>query len=280
MSDSGNRLRFTERLALHAGPVPIRLVLALTFMWAGLGKILATFEPAEGDRQRFVEMGVLSEPAAGQEGSGTPSRDGAGPDAGGEGSTPTPSEGGQVGRSPDAVGHAPELRRVSTTWQPATAGPVELRRVYGIALTLSKGASPDEIDGSQPPAIVPSFVGSGRTPVYLAWAAAIAEVVCAALVFIGLFTRVGAVGLLGVMAVAMWLTTFGPAYQSGSGFLVFLPGNSAFDTQAWKTPLWQLALLCASLALALTGPGALSAHHFLFVGGEKHGHLDDEDDED
>jgi uncharacterized membrane protein YphA (DoxX/SURF4 family) len=273
MSDS--RLRFSEKLALNVGPVPIRIALAVTFMWAGLGKILATFEPAEADLPRLSAMGVIgdqmtSPPSPNQGPNQEPNQNPA--------PTQDPSQPGQPGESGAGGLGQGDLGIVLV--QGESEEPRVLRRVYAIALTIHKGAAPDQVDGEAPPPIVPSFAGSGRTPVYLAWAASITEIICAVLVFVGLFTRVGAVGLAGVMGVAMWLTTFGPAFQSDTAFLMFIPGHDVFDVGAWTTPLFQLALLGASLALAFTGPGALSAHHFLFVGGDGSRDADDYDDDD
>ena len=65
MSDESmdaKRLRFSERVGLNVGPIPIRLVLALTFLWAGVGKFAATFPVSGEDALVLYEMGAMSAP--------------------------------------------------------------------------------------------------------------------------------------------------------------------------------------------------------------------------
>lgn len=100
----------------------------------------------------------------------------------------------------------------------------------------------------------------------LAYAAAITEIVAGLFLLVGLFVRVSAFSLAGVMLGAIWLTEIGPAIQAGTARLGILPGYGLWDVGAWKTILWQLSLLCSALALVFTGPGALALDNALFPG--------------
>jgi uncharacterized membrane protein YphA (DoxX/SURF4 family) len=102
-------------------------------------------------------------------------------------------------------------------------------------------------------------------PVRFAWAVALTEVIGGALVAVGLLTRLGSLGLAGVMLGAMWLTGIGTAIQSGSAKLGFLPKLPNFDP-GWSDILFQFTLFCAAIALFFAGPGALSLDRLL-VGG-------------
>jgi len=74
---------------------------------------------------------------------------------------------------------------------------------------------------------------------------------------------------------AMWLTQFGPALRSGTTVLGILPAHAgAWAPDAAGNPvygplLWQFALLMASLALALSRPGALAVDSAIFGRGSR-----------
>ncbi len=93
---------------------------------------------------------------------------------------------------------------------------------------------------------------------------AITEFFGGILLAIGLLTRPAAFALAYTMGVAMWLTVIGPAVQSGNTVAGFLPAYDAFDVNAWRTPLWQFALLGASLALLFAGSGTLAFDRAIF----------------
>ncbi len=159
---------------------------------------------------------------------------------------------------PAAAGTA---RTVSMRQAPAaesTAGTVKVRRLYGLALLVEGAAKKPADPAHKPIALWPSVLAGGNRPLILAWAVAITELLGGGLVLIGLFTRLSALALAACMAGALWLTEIGPAIQSGSAFLGFLPNYDAADTRLWTTPLWQFTLTMCAMALVCAGAGAAS----------------------
>jgi len=151
-----------------------------------------------------------------------------------------------------------------------SAQPVEVKRVMGLALSLHHAANPGVDDQGQ--ALMPLWpdaLAKGTLPVVFAWVAAILELVCGAAMLIGFFTRLAALPLAGTMLTAMWLTQIGPAIQSGSAVLGFLPPGM-FEMGAsgpvYTHLFWQFALLMSALAIFLMGPGALSIDRLIFGG--------------
>lgn len=237
-------------LASLVSPVFLRLVLAVTFFWAGLGKVVVMSDFSGDDAATLKRWNVVS--------SGPPT-------------TPAPT-------------NAPTTPTDSSTdrasaGEPAPAEPatdsIRAPRLYHIALMIERMArtsppSPTAIDATTTPPTpelkrtVPAFAAGGRTPVVLAWSAAICEIAAGVCCFIGLLTRLAALSLAGVMATAIWLTQIGPAYASGSAMYGFLPRHETFDTAAWQPLLWQVSLLGASLALLFAGPGLISLDRLFF----------------
>ncbi|MDX9911686.1 MAG: DoxX family membrane protein [Phycisphaerales bacterium] len=299
-----------QGLAMNASPVVLRLALAVVFLWAGLGKLTQTM-PVTGDAAaRLANMGVNLDRSAGQGSPARDPRNPApespidppesrATDAGSAmGLAMIPSFGtitlGQIEPArpssqptqddpQDSPGNTPSGAQSGTTSKPSTQASsplktsadfpqtIEVRRVYGVALLLSKGAvrTGTKDDASPKPAIVPSAIvpsETSRVPVYLAWAAALTEVFAGAAVLVGLLTRFAGLALVFVMLTAIWLTTSGPAWQAGTARLGFIPGHDPFDGQAWTTPLMQLICLAMSLSVFLTGAGALSFDNMLFGG--------------
>ncbi|MBK7403716.1 MAG: DoxX family protein [Phycisphaerales bacterium] len=105
-------------------------------------------------------------------------------------------------------------------------------------------------------------------PVRFAWAVSLTELIGGILVGVGLLTRIGAMGLAGVMLGALWLTTFGPALQTGDTMLGFLPKHDPFGPE-WMVPVLQVTLLCAALSLLFAGPGTMSLDRLLLGGPPK-----------
>ncbi len=103
----------------------------------------------------------------------------------------------------------------------------------------------------------PRVIGEGLWLKVWAWAVLVAELGGGVGLLIGLFTRLWAMGIVCIMGVAMWLTQFGPAIQSGNARWGFLPALEPFAME-WHTLGWQLALFGAALAVALLGSGALA----------------------
>jgi putative oxidoreductase len=88
------------------------------------------------------------------------------------------------------------------------------------------------------------FASLGMKPGPLhAWLASITEVVCGALLVLGLLTPFGAAGVVGVMLVA-WITN-----HRGNGFFIFRPG------EGWE---YVMTLTALGVALGALGPGKWS----------------------
>jgi len=250
-------------MAAHSvAPIFLRFALALTFLWAGWGKVLETM-PVSGERAAVLaSMGVLTE-------SSLPS------------SSPAQLNPAALLPDPQPLEH-------------------RVRRVYGIALLIHKSANPapmlasaDSITVSpadptattapatvsQPMALWPSRLASGKLPLYFAWSAAVSEIVFGLFVLVGLLTRISAAVLASTMVVAIWLTEIGPAIQTGNTVLGFIPAYGAFAYDAagkfmFASLLWQISLLCSGLALMLTGPGIISFDRALFPPRAKSQELD------
>jgi putative oxidoreductase len=84
------------------------------------------------------------------------------------------------------------------------------------------------------------FASLGMKPGPLhAWLASITEVVCGALLVLGLLTPLGAAGVVGVMLVA-WITN-----HRGNGFFIFRPGEG-----------WEYVMTLTALGVAIGALGA------------------------
>jgi len=206
--------------------------------------------------------------------------------------TPQPEvEEGQEGEATEAEGESAQPAGPSAAGPQYRAAdfptPVELPRVYRIALMLKGAAHPaPNEDGTDRMALVPTWAADSKvpglgmaTPVVLAWVAAITEIVGGGLLLVGFMSRLWALGLVGVMLTAIWLTTIGPAMQSGNAYLGFLPNDRSIFDQVSEGPgyllhkpayiheFWQLALFCMAAAVMFAGPGAISVDGVLFGGG-------------
>jgi uncharacterized membrane protein YphA (DoxX/SURF4 family) len=148
--------------------------------------------------------------------------------------------------------------------------PQKVRGLYGLVFAITNAASPKPNDaGKTPMPLMPAAANQGRWPVYLAWTIALTELIGGVFFLVGFLGRLAGFMNAGVMMGALWLTQFGPAIQSGTAKLGFLPAygengtlglwaTNAAGTPAYATPLWQLMLLCACLAVMVLGSGSLS----------------------
>lgn len=250
---------FRERCAVNLAPIFLRLALGLTFIWAGAAKVFDE-RPVRGeDAAALANLGVLAAapktaPAA----------------------EPVPAPAAAPAQEPQKpAGGPPALMQLVPQAAPAAGytaadfpGDVNVRALHtSLTLRLLAAARPPE--GRMP--LWPPRLGEGKWPVYAAWAAALTELVGGCWLVLGLFTRLAALGLTGVMVGAMWLTQFGPAIQSGSTYLGFIPRQAAFAVNECGTPVyatlwWQVALLGGALALFFAGSGALAIDRALFGG--------------
>lgn len=272
-------MRSRDRAGLALAPLFLRFALALTFVWAGLGKLMVREMVSGDDAAILANYGVLPNPHAPQsprrEAPATPELKAPDPDAAEPPSDPGPQSATTPRSGPDARGNTLLASFQEVNPDLATAAdfpePVPVKRYALLVLGLHHAAHPglSAKDSAPLMRLWPDFdpkTDFDPWPVRLAWAVSLTELVGGILIGVGLLTRLGALGVGGVMIGAIWLTTIGPAIQSGETMLAVLPKHDAFDGQAWTTPLFQLTLLCSALALFFAGPGTLSLDRLL-VGG-------------
>lgn len=288
-----------HRMGLGVAPLFLRATLALVFIWAGLGKIMATMDVQGDMAATLANMGVIK-PSTTPTGGGTSTPAPAKPlPAPADSPSTPPADGGKVQSDPanpleptivsvnqDApppagapAGSSPGVNPAPTSG-PYTAAdfpnPVPVKTMYLLAASLHTAAHPVATpETPAPKAIWPPALASGRLPIIMAYLVVAAELGGGALILIGLCTRVAAFSIAGVMAGAMWLTQFGPAIQSGKAVYGILPNHAAFGPD-WMPLMFQFSLFCAALALMCTGPGYMAADHALF--GRRHRHEDHDDE--
>ncbi len=240
-------------LGASIAPIFLRVVLGLTFLWAGLTKITLKMDFTGEDAAQLAKWGIGSGSVAiAPTPTPTPTPDASKPEAPKDTPKDAPKEAQPSADKPAESATTPPPQTISTM------------PVYGIALMLHHAANPaPKADGSPGMALVPAKAAEGQIPVYLAWACAISELAGGVLVLIGFLARPLAFLLAFNMSVAMWLTQFGPAIASGNTNFGFLPKYGSFDP-AWPTFFLQFALGGAALALVFTGAGMLSLDRLFF----------------
>lgn len=274
-------MNYRQRMGLGLAPLLLRLALAVTFIWAGLGKLMTEIPVSGARAAALANMGVrvpgtpiLPAPAASD-----PSTSPADPQPADGFRQPTPGTESLVPGAPPASTPAPAATPAVPTRYAAVdfPEPANVRAVYGVALRLHAAAHPlPSTDGTQPPALWPMRLAQDATPVYLAWAVALTEVIGGVLLLVGFMTRLSALGIALIMLGAIWLDQIGPAVQAGTTVLGFLPDRPPFDTEAWRPLLLQFTLLMTALAVVLAGPGTLAIDNILFGRPRR---TDDDDDE-
>ena len=246
---------FAERTALAVPPIFLRLALAITFLWAGFGKVLATFDVEGEAAARLANMGLQLATGTGAAPAPEPDPiDLEAPD--GDAQTAAPRS-----FDPDTTEPAFVLTQGTTPLYTAADFPVPqpVRRLYGLSLLIESSAFPEPgEDGTTPDSIWPAWGAEGPWPIVLAWAAALSELLAGLFLLFGFMTRFSGLTVAGVMVVAMWLTEIGPALQAGDTMLGFLPKREVFDTAAWRSLLWQFALFCSGMAVVFSGAGGLA----------------------
>ena len=304
-------MKLTQTTAIYAAPIPLRLLLAITFIWAGLGKFMHQV-PVQGEKAALLaNMGYdfsKATPAASDADPAVPdpvpmpapTPEETAPEETAPAPEPDADTQTEPANQPDAQSPIPALLQTAqpqaaespseqpaaqTTTQPAaptyTAAdfpePVKVRSLYNLAILTYNAAhpTPDE-QGVTPPPIWPDWAARDAWPRYTAWAAAITEVAAGVLILVGLLTRLSAFSLATVMLSAIWLTEVGPAIQSGDALLGFLPNHDIWNIYAWRPVLWQFSLFGAAVALALAGPGALAIDRV--AGSTDLDELDDDDE--
>lgn len=178
------------------------------------------------------------------------------------------SPGAPNAAAPNASPSAPAIKIISAADFPRGA---TMRQLYEVALVV-KNAAKDKPGSIGPSSIWPAWAASGSWPVAIAWLVGLTEMIGGACILLGLFTRLSAFMLLGLMLGAMWLTELGPAMQAGKTMLLILPDRgpgTLFNEQLWQHWMWQLAMMTLALGAMLMGPGPLSLDHGVFAPGSE-----------
>ncbi len=288
-------MTFRDRLALTLPPLLIRLCLAATFVWAGLGK----FSKMDYDAQtsadlanagvsvfesRAVEPGQRVPPS---ETDDLPLDSEAEPEA----TPPADKQPTMEDETSEAEPPAdePEVDEEPASEDPSgTPGLAHADPGYRLVLVQNQGEptaedvepaeATDEAQAAEPDAgrfsaanfpngvrafrlygIAGSLAGSPLEPYAgsLAWICALTELIGGLLLIPGVLSRVWGLGLAINMAVAIWLTTITPSLGDPNAFLGFWPSIApAYGSEAW----WDLVTGFWQLAL---GTMALA----IFLGG-------------
>jgi uncharacterized membrane protein YphA (DoxX/SURF4 family) len=292
-------MRLRDQVALTLPTLFLRIILGLTFLWTGTGKLVGTYPVTGDDAARLANIGVMptppesaSEPAPSPEPTPEPAPEPTDQDS----LEPTPpptdpdlndqaneiiemieeqldppaQEPNKADESTDSE-HKVRLQTVQYTGTTYAASdfpePMEVKQVYAIALMISKAADPGLTQDSTPiNPTLPSAFASKPWPKALAWIAAITEIVAGSFLILGFLTRINALGTLSIMLVAMWMTQFGPAaIQSNDAILGFIPFNEPIWSPAsYSTLFWQLALAAMSISVFFLGSGAIGIDRVIF----------------
>jgi uncharacterized membrane protein YphA (DoxX/SURF4 family) len=289
-------MSFRDRLAVTIPPLLIRLCLALTFIWAGLGKLnKVQYDPETAAALANMDISVFVDQAV------TPAQVTPG-DTEQEPTMPDEME-APPEESPTDIPPAEEPPAEENTEQPPVDDPDGLARLAdpGYRLVLVQNAQPDEDAGTQPEEAPDADPNGGPPPQYtaanfpggvealqlygavasrlggtplesyaglLAWLAALTELIGGLLLIPGILSRIWGLGLATAMGFALWLTTIEPSLGSTDAFLGFWPHlRPQYGSDAWWqliTGFWQLALCTMALAIFFGGPGRLSVDSLFF----------------
>lgn len=272
-------MRLRDSIGLNLSPFLLRLVLGLTFVLAGAAKMLTEVDYTPEQTAILSQMGVKIH---GQGGHGAPpaaDESGTAQDR----SDDSASDETTIDETEPASDASPEDIAKEPTAPVATASgePVKMRMVYTLALWIHDAAEPGfDKDGNQLRPLWPQQLATNKWPIWIAYAAALTELIAGICMFAGFMTRIGAFSLVVVMGAAMWLTQIGPAFQSNTAFLGFLPNHAWYDVQSWQMLLWQFSLFGAAGAVVLLGAGAMSLDAIIFGGPTNRRHRHNEDDDD
>lgn len=302
-------MRSRDAAGITLSSLILRLMLAVIFIHAGLGKIMTEQELPPEKAAQLANLGGLTPakakpaaatPAPKSDASTKPATDSPAaplpeptvptpvkPEESAPATTPETKPDASSSRSDASTTSGPlpplaDTTLAQDTSTPGTSGSpapapqytaadfptnVKVKTGLTIALGLADGATPiTREDGTKSIPLVPAKLAQKPWPVVLAWTATLTELIGGALLVIGLFTRLSALGISFTMLVAMWLTQIGPAIQSGNTALGFLPAYPAYSMD-WMTLSFQFALFAAATAVLFLGPGAASLDAAIFGGG-------------
>lgn len=281
-------MRLRDQIALTLPSLFLRIILGITFLWAGTGKLVGTYEVSGDDAARLANVGIIPIAISPIVPEGVPTETLPDPESTTPNQSAEPSEHesdqsmipdgtDQIDEAFENVEEALEglqqrLEDAPTTIEPPVNNPsfdlhpmqysakvysaadfpetMQVQRLYSISLMISKASNPGLTQDSLPiDPIVPAMMGTGVWPKVLAWAAAITELVAGIFLILGLFTRISALSILSVMLVAMWMTHFGPAVvQSNDAILGFIPNKA----EVWA-PMSYMALFWQLSIAAMAG---------------------------
>lgn len=234
---------FREKMALRVPPFILRVLLGITFLWLGLGKVME-FTPVRGQAAAdLANLGIIR------------------------------TEGSRQDEVPENVGLGPGP--VVITVRQSHGGysaedfpdPVLVRRVHEVTLRVYRAANPGlDSAGNERRALWPAVLGQGDWPAFIGWTTAITEILAGFFLLIGLLTRFWALMLCFIAGGAMWLMELGPSVQDGTSRMALLPGHDVFNTALWEGFMWKFSLLMTALALMLMGPGPASVDRAVFRG--------------
>lgn len=299
-------MRLRDSVALTLPSFLLRVVLSVTFLWAGCGKLMGTLQVSGDDAARLANLGVSLTPVAPEAPTdptpaappqALPDSEQAQQDTGSaqdtsaaDAATDAPAQGDAepvdspakdpiklegANDTSDDVSMRPRAAQITLVQSSSGAqlvgsdfpDLVETKRVYSIALLISKCADPGLTPDSVPiTPVMPTALAQGPWPTLLAWSAAITELGAGLLLLLGLLTRFSAMGTFVVMLVAMWMTQLGPAaLHTPDAILGFIPRHDdVFSPAAYGTLLWQLALASMSLAVVFLGSGPIGIDRLIF----------------
>ncbi len=289
-------MRLRDQVALTLPSLFLRLILGITFLWAGTGKLVGTYSVVGDDAARLANIGIMpTTPPPVTIPEKTPQ-----PTESSESTEPVPTEPAtpasdldeqandiiemiedQLESSnaptdePEASDQADEqkvrfqsVQYASTTYSASDfPEPMQVKGLSSIALMISKAADPGLTADSNPiNPIMPAALASKPWPKLMAWTVAITELVAGVFLLLGFLTRISALGTLSIMLVALWMTQFGPAViQSNNAFFGFIPfADNPWAPGTYTHLFWQLALLAMSGAVFFLGSGAIGVDRLLF----------------
>jgi len=240
---------FKDQMAVMAAPIFLRLAIALTFLWAGLGKVTQSFEVSGADAAYLANMGAIDlTQLAGTKPAAIAPRD---PTAVLSSALPAAAQVTLAQSGP------PIAARTFTAAD--FASPVKATAAYRLSLLLRDAAEPGvDAKGNAKMRLWPAALTRGQWTRWLAFTVAWTETIGGALVFVGLFTRLWGFMLAGTMMGAIWLTLIGPTIHSGNTRFGFLPADLATFDMGWMKWFWVFGLLMSCLALMCAGAGAWS----------------------
>ncbi len=284
-------MRLRDQVALTLPSFFLRLILGITFLWAGTGKLVGTSSVVGDDAARLANIGIMpAAPAPTPDPAELQTPESTQQPAPAESATPAveldeqaneiiemiedqlestdkPLPNPETDDQTDAV----RFQSVQYTGTVYSASdfpePMQVKQLYSIALMLSKAADPGLTADSNPiDPIMPAMLASKPWPRVLAWILAITEIVVGAFLLLGFLTRISALGTLSIMIVALWMTQFGPAaIQSNNAFFGFIPfADNPWSPGAYTHLLWQLALAAMSGAVFFLGSGAIGVDRLIF----------------